>query len=223
MRGDIFLFLYHVVLAIGTLNHILLLLFLFFFFLMIRRPPRSTLFPYTTLFRSSGFTEPRHLLGEGAGSLDLLYVSRYLLGSSRLVPAEDLGHAVGHGTRDGERLVSAQVEQMEPADQDVGDSQRHLALQRVRHLRPELRSARDDRLAEAAVAVRPIPHSRGLTSVPADQVAGNGFAHAARRRGFHEPLQVGRLPARPGDPVPGPAGSTSPTVQRVQARGDPIH
>src|SRR6266536_5417109 len=30
-------------------------IFLFlFFFLMIRRPPRSTLFPYTTLFRSSG-------------------------------------------------------------------------------------------------------------------------------------------------------------------------
>src|SRR2546421_3252368 len=29
-------------------------LFLYFFFLMIRRPPRSTLFPYTTLFRSGG-------------------------------------------------------------------------------------------------------------------------------------------------------------------------
>src|SRR2546430_5686912 len=28
----------------------------FFFFLMIRRPPRSTLFPYTTLFRSSAVT-----------------------------------------------------------------------------------------------------------------------------------------------------------------------
>src|SRR3712207_7476675 len=27
-------------------------LIIFFFFLMIRRPPRSTLFPYTTLFRS---------------------------------------------------------------------------------------------------------------------------------------------------------------------------
>src|SRR5260363_386821 len=27
----------------------------FFFFLMIRRPPRSTLFPYTTLFRSFNF------------------------------------------------------------------------------------------------------------------------------------------------------------------------
>src|SRR6267143_7218264 len=36
---------------------------LFFFFLMIRRPPRSTLFPYTTLFRStpsrSDTREPR--------------------------------------------------------------------------------------------------------------------------------------------------------------------
>src|SRR6266436_9028405 len=29
-----------------------LFFFIFFFFLMIRRPPRSTLFPYTTLFRS---------------------------------------------------------------------------------------------------------------------------------------------------------------------------
>src|SRR3989449_11643989 len=28
--------------------------YFFFFFLMIRRPPRSTLFPYTTLFRSPG-------------------------------------------------------------------------------------------------------------------------------------------------------------------------
>src|SRR5256885_9925331 len=33
-------------------------LLLIFFFLMIRRPPRSTLFPYTTLFRSHG----RHVL-----------------------------------------------------------------------------------------------------------------------------------------------------------------
>src|SRR5471030_3415842 len=32
--------------------------FVFLFFLMIRRPPRSTLFPYTTLFRS-GFHELR--------------------------------------------------------------------------------------------------------------------------------------------------------------------
>src|SRR2546426_5372149 len=39
-------------------------LFFFFFFLMIRRPPRSTLFPYTTLFRS-GFR--RGAVGRFAG------------------------------------------------------------------------------------------------------------------------------------------------------------
>src|SRR2546426_5863829 len=38
--------------------------FFFFFFLMIRRPPRSTLFPYTTLFRSEG----PHLGGRFAAS-----------------------------------------------------------------------------------------------------------------------------------------------------------
>src|SRR5580698_11150045 len=37
--------------------HIVFFLF-FFFFLMIRRPPRSTLFPYTTLFRSWAGTPP---------------------------------------------------------------------------------------------------------------------------------------------------------------------
>src|SRR6266487_6067442 len=31
-----------------------------FFFLMIRRPPRSTLFPYTTLFRSRRHAGPQH-------------------------------------------------------------------------------------------------------------------------------------------------------------------
>src|SRR2546429_3566168 len=33
------------------------MLLCFFFFLMIRRPPRSTLFPYTTLFRSRDHAE----------------------------------------------------------------------------------------------------------------------------------------------------------------------
>src|SRR5438094_9283618 len=47
----------------------------FFFFLMIRRPPRSTLFPYTTLFRSYIDLEPNRLfwqamvrLEQGAGA-----------------------------------------------------------------------------------------------------------------------------------------------------------
>src|SRR3972149_8936401 len=40
---------------------------LFFFFLMIRRPPRSTLFPYTTLFRSPAHRPYDHVR-EGGGS-----------------------------------------------------------------------------------------------------------------------------------------------------------
>src|SRR5467141_2960434 len=46
----------------------LILISCFFFFLMIRRPPRSTLFPYTTLFRSlvplPRRQQPRHVLPE---------------------------------------------------------------------------------------------------------------------------------------------------------------
>src|SRR5947208_13709270 len=52
--------------CIPTHTHILILFFfsdssslVFFFFLMIRRPPRSTLFPYTTLFRSASSRSPR--------------------------------------------------------------------------------------------------------------------------------------------------------------------
>src|SRR5258708_37198745 len=40
-------------------NLLCVLKYIFFFFLMIRRPPRSTLFPYTTLFRSDYFPECR--------------------------------------------------------------------------------------------------------------------------------------------------------------------
>src|SRR5215471_19533704 len=38
--------------AISFNSEFVILRLAFFFFLMIRRPPRSTLFPYTTLFRS---------------------------------------------------------------------------------------------------------------------------------------------------------------------------
>src|SRR2546422_3645894 len=42
---------------------------LFFFFLMIRRPPRSTLFPYTTLFRSY---KQDSYFGRGQGESNIL-------------------------------------------------------------------------------------------------------------------------------------------------------
>src|SRR6476660_10372094 len=44
-------------------SYLILLCLFFFFFLMIRRPPRSTLFPYTTLFRSG---DARGQPGDGA-------------------------------------------------------------------------------------------------------------------------------------------------------------
>src|SRR3989454_9957902 len=44
-------------------------LLIFFFFLMIRRPPRSTLFPYTTLFRS--LVAAWHILRDGVEYRDL--------------------------------------------------------------------------------------------------------------------------------------------------------
>src|SRR2546430_17713491 len=57
--------------------HVLLSLscdfFFFFFFLMIRRPPRSTLFPYTTLFRSR---TARFAHGIGAGAQGAARIGR---------------------------------------------------------------------------------------------------------------------------------------------------
>src|SRR3712207_7960906 len=59
-----------------------------FFFLMIRRPPRSTLFPYTTLFRSPPDCLPfiRALQGERVKAEDLEVRS-----SEGVIPLEVLG------------------------------------------------------------------------------------------------------------------------------------
>src|SRR3712207_8215759 len=63
---------------------------------MIRRPPRSTLFPYTTLFRSWNDNQrPRyrvHRVAEEVGLLffDSLHSSSTFLGLSRLAPSSPL-------------------------------------------------------------------------------------------------------------------------------------
>src|SRR3712207_8858449 len=54
-----------------------MLIIVFIFFLMIRRPPRSTLFPYTTLFRSAGHGgSPLYLLDRPIASLKLAVQAR---------------------------------------------------------------------------------------------------------------------------------------------------
>src|SRR5256886_4327378 len=66
-------------------------LFFFFFFLMIRRPPRSTLFPYTTLFRSRAFGPLyRFVAGCGAAARRVADgVMRARGRRSRAVPTRD--------------------------------------------------------------------------------------------------------------------------------------
>ena len=54
------------------------LVFVFFFFLMIRRPPRSTLFPYTTLFRSCV------LIGDGVMNITEWVMAGEKKGKSRM-------------------------------------------------------------------------------------------------------------------------------------------
>src|SRR2546430_11584456 len=49
-----------------------------FFFLMIRRPPRSTLFPYTTLFRSSFFEYCKKRRFKSLGSVSFADITQHL-------------------------------------------------------------------------------------------------------------------------------------------------
>src|SRR3712207_8039049 len=71
-----------------------------FFFLMIRRPPRSTLFPYTTLFRSVYLALEGHELPlerapqlEALGHLEAPGVERHLEGGDRKSTRLNSSHA----------------------------------------------------------------------------------------------------------------------------------
>src|SRR3712207_2007674 len=125
-----------------------------FFFLMIRRPPRSTLFPYTTLFRSE---EERldHVLRDLA------------LGEVDEVPALDLERRVDVdlGALDGDRhdrLGRRVVRALELLAQ-VGRERRQV----LRELRVRRRAAGDlvallvPRLAGEVLALRADPRLRG--------------------------------------------------------------
>src|SRR3989449_7278755 len=84
--------------------------FLFlFFFLMIRRPPRSTLFPYTTLFRSE-FQERRPECaqsGAGAGSIGVVRIVH---------PAETVRAAAGLGRGAGD--IEERPHQLDSGSED---------------------------------------------------------------------------------------------------------
>src|SRR2546430_12234470 len=67
---------------------------IFFFFLMIRRPPRSTLFPYTTLFRSVHEVGPK---------VDVLQTREQLRAFGLLEPCAQQLDGVERGATAGER------------------------------------------------------------------------------------------------------------------------
>src|SRR3712207_7455252 len=87
----------------------------FFFFLMIRRPPRSTLFPYTTLFRSgrrgwAGGARRRALRGrDGTQEARAAHRSERLLGteSGRARAHRDAGRRRPRPDRKSTRLNSS--------------------------------------------------------------------------------------------------------------------
>src|SRR5258707_6129686 len=74
-----------------------------FFFLMIRRPPRSTLFPYTTLFRSD---QQRLFLAE-CKVLDAFVRGQRKHHDFRLVLRPTGGEGGNHGDRKSTRLNSS--------------------------------------------------------------------------------------------------------------------
>src|SRR2546425_8944646 len=69
-------------------------LYFFFFFLMIRRPPRSTLFPYTTLFRSR--RELAWDAGCGSGQLSVLLADRFARVIATDASPEQIAQATPH-------------------------------------------------------------------------------------------------------------------------------
>src|SRR5688572_32445779 len=66
---------------------------------MIRRPPRSTLFPYTTLFRSGGFSKK-----EAADLVDLIFeLMKETLGRGETIKVSGFGNFVLRDKRERDR------------------------------------------------------------------------------------------------------------------------
>src|SRR3989475_10060715 len=183
-----------------TLYLSLSLLLCFFFFLMIRRPPRSTLFPYTTLFRSRhqagplvgrrarlveadvpALPDPEHLEVDPAGLDDGPLVCEAVLG-------ESFARHAAVGDMD---LLGPDVdvrEQVLPhvAPVAVGAVRRH----RVVLVEVEGHHAREIHLARL---------------VPADQVPVDAERRAPPREAEHATSFGGRFPG-PDPPAPGGRG-----------------
>src|SRR5712691_10202950 len=94
-------------------------IFFFFFFLMIRRPPRSTLFPYTTLFRShsqrGGIVAVLVPLGDGEDPLPHQLEQR-MLDEQRIAPLDQGARQL---SRQSQRVVELPQQQYAGVVADV--------------------------------------------------------------------------------------------------------
>src|SRR5438132_8610957 len=79
------------------------------FFLIIRRPPRSTLFPYTTLFRSRGFFRAPHPLE----ALAPLLLHGAIIGDLALQPVAPVDGGLDAPPRDRERALGRRLRLVE--------------------------------------------------------------------------------------------------------------
>src|SRR5260370_8210205 len=102
---------------------------LYFFFLMIRRPPRSTLFPYTTLFRSMfGAIAGGIASALAGGAMSKLFgggqkaASGGIQGDVLATSKSKIGRAVQQECRDRSRMPSS------PLKKKNHPSHQHLAL-----------------------------------------------------------------------------------------------
>src|SRR5438093_12614004 len=103
------------------------------FFLLLRRPPRSTLFPYTTLFRSDARRHGQELLEDHA----LVTAERLLeVADAHLFIAADLPH----------RYATAAVGPERCLDVVLGDELRAAALKRQRLIGERDRKQRERRV-----------------------------------------------------------------------------
>src|SRR5262249_60469490 len=100
----------------------------FFFFLMIRRPPRSTLFPYTTLFRS--------VLVAEVGMTTLAGMAVAAVGHEAQddpVARLDHGHALAHRFHNARALVAERSEEHTSELQSLTNLVCRLLLEKKKH------------------------------------------------------------------------------------------
>src|SRR5215211_5922009 len=142
-----------------------------FFFLMIRRPPRSTLFPYTTLFRSEGWLGEWWTAGWGLGRR----------GSPP--PLESSPLQVGPRDKISGALSDYQLDQLGGCDEQQ-DHREEYVCQLQRHVGGELHllGAREEASEDQGTehnAYRVVTAEQGYPDTVVPQVGDEGHVHVA--------------------------------------------